>query len=151
LLKRDSESRKELERLCEGQRLAVLSTCSEGKPYSSLIGFAASGDFRSIVFATQRHTRKYNNIRGNSQVSILIDSRTNQIEDFSNAAAATAIGTAHEVLGEKRDELAAAYLQRHFYLKDFISDPSCALVEVKVKRYILVTRFQQVVELDMET
>ena len=148
---RDSESRQELKRLCEGQSLAVLSTCGDGKPYSSLIGFAASDDCRSILFATQRHTRKYNNIRGNSQVSILIDSRTNQIEDFSNAAAATAIGTAHEVLGEKRDELAAAYMKRHFYLKDFIDDPNCALIQVKVKRYILVTRFQQVVELDMET
>ena len=148
---KDSDSRKELKQLCEGQSLAVLSTCREGKPYSSLIGFAASDDCRSIMFATQRHTRKYNNIRGNSQVSILIDRRTNQIEDFSNAAAATAIGTAHEVLGEKRDKLAAAYTKKHFYLKDFLSDPNCALIEVKVKRYILVTRFQQVVELDMET
>jgi nitroimidazol reductase NimA-like FMN-containing flavoprotein (pyridoxamine 5'-phosphate oxidase superfamily) len=151
LLNRDSESRKELKRLCEEQSLAVLSTCREGKPYSSLIGFVANDDFRSIVFATLRHTRKYNNIRDNSQVSILIDSRTNQIEDFSNAAAATAIGTAHEVLGEKRDELAVAYTKRHFYLKDFINDPNCALIQVKVKRYILVTRFQQVVEMDMGT
>jgi hypothetical protein len=53
-------------------------------------------------------------------------------------------------VGEERDEFAAAYTKRHFYLKDFVSDPNCALMLVKVKRYILVSRFQQVVEMDME-
>jgi nitroimidazol reductase NimA-like FMN-containing flavoprotein (pyridoxamine 5'-phosphate oxidase superfamily) len=151
LSNRDSDSSRELKRLCRGQSLGVLSTCREGKPYSSLIGFVASDDLKSIVFATMRHTRKYNNLRDNGQVSILIDSRTNQIEDFSDAAAATAIGTAHEVSGKQRDELAAAYTKRHFYLRDFISDPHCALILVKVKRYILVSQFQQVVEMDMES
>jgi nitroimidazol reductase NimA-like FMN-containing flavoprotein (pyridoxamine 5'-phosphate oxidase superfamily) len=150
LSNRDSQFYRELKRLCDGQSLAVLSTCSGGRPYSSLVGFVASDDFRSIIFTTLRHTRKFNNIQDNSQVSILIDSRTNQIEDFSNAVAATAIGTAQEVHGEKRDELAAAYVQKHFYLKDFVNDPNCAIMLVTVKRYILVSKFQQVVELDME-
>ena len=147
---RDIQFREELQKLCERQSLAVLSTCREGKPYSSLIGFVASDDFKNIIFATLRHTRKYNNIQNNRQVSILIDSRTNQIEDFSNAAAATAIGTAHEVHGEKRNELAATYARRHFYLREFIDDPNCAIILMNVKRYILVSRFQQVVEMDME-
>jgi nitroimidazol reductase NimA-like FMN-containing flavoprotein (pyridoxamine 5'-phosphate oxidase superfamily) len=140
----------ELRRLCDTQSLAVLSTCREGKPYSSLIGFALSSDLKQIIFATLRHTRKYNNIQGNEHISILIDSRSNKIEDFSDAVAVTAIGTAHEAQGELRDEVAQTYVQRHFYLKDFVKDPNCALIVMQVKRYIMVSRFQQVTEMGME-
>jgi nitroimidazol reductase NimA-like FMN-containing flavoprotein (pyridoxamine 5'-phosphate oxidase superfamily) len=139
-----------LEKLFEAQALGVLSTCSGGRPYSSLIGFVATEGFELLVFATLRDTRKYANIRSNEHVSILIDSRTNRIEDFRDAVAVTAIGTAREVEGQERETLAERYLAKHFYLKDFIGDPNCALMAVRVHRYILVSRFQQVLEMEMQ-
>lgn len=41
------------------QQLAVLSTTVNGKPYCSLIAFAASDDLKDLIFATTRATRKY--------------------------------------------------------------------------------------------
>jgi hypothetical protein len=41
------------------------------------------------------------------------------------------------------------YLQKHPNLREFISDPNCALMEIKVDKYMLVSRFQEVMELDM--
>jgi nitroimidazol reductase NimA-like FMN-containing flavoprotein (pyridoxamine 5'-phosphate oxidase superfamily) len=141
--------RKRLEKLFDAQSLAVLSTCRQGRAYSSLIGFVATGDFKRIVFATLRNTRKYANMQSNEHVSILIDSRTNRIDDFRDAVAVTAVGTAQEATGKEREALAELYLKRHFYLKEFIGDPNCAVMVVQIHRYILVSQFQQVFEMEI--
>jgi nitroimidazol reductase NimA-like FMN-containing flavoprotein (pyridoxamine 5'-phosphate oxidase superfamily) len=146
----DRKFKDRLEKLFETQALGVLSTCREGRPYSSLIGFVATEGFERLVFATLRDTRKYANIQGNEHVSILIDSRTNRIEDFRDAVAVTAVGTAHETEGSEREVLAERYLTRHFYLREFVVDPNCAVMVVQVQRYILVSRFQEVVEMEMQ-
>ena len=83
----ETSFRESLGNLLDTQNLAVLSTCRQDRPYSSIIGFVATEDFRRIIFATLRDTRKYANIQGNEHVSILIDSRTNRINDFRDAIA----------------------------------------------------------------
>ena len=133
--------------LLESQRLAVLSTQDHLQPYSNLVAFAATPDLKYLLFATTRATRKYANLLANSRVSILIDSRTNQTADFAEAAAVTALGRASEVQGEERNQLLKIYLNRHPYLEGFVSSPNCALFAVKVERYIMVTRFQDVREI----
>ena len=146
----ETSFRESLGNLLDTQNLAVLSTCRQDRPYSSIIGFVATEDFRRIIFATLRDTRKYANIQGNEHVSILIDSRTNRINDFRDAIAVTVIGTAREETGQERSVLAGLYLKRHFYLEKFISDPNCALMVVRVRRYILVSQFQQVFEMEIQ-
>jgi nitroimidazol reductase NimA-like FMN-containing flavoprotein (pyridoxamine 5'-phosphate oxidase superfamily) len=132
--------------LLESQRLAVLSTQDHLQPYSNLVAFAATPDLKYLLFATTRATRKYANLLANSRVSILIDSRTNQTADFAEAAAVTALGQAEEMQGAEADQLLPVYLDKHPYLRDFVTSPTCALFRVKVERYILVTRFQDVRE-----
>jgi len=100
-----------------------------------------------LLFATTRATRKYANLLANSRVSILIDNRTNQAADFAEAAAVTVLGQAEEMQGTEPDQLLPVYLDRHPYLRDFVTSPTCALFRVKVERYILVTRFQDVREI----
>ena len=141
--------KKRLKKLFDTQSLAVLSTVRQGSAYSSLIGFVATGDYKRIVFATLRNTRKYANIQGSAHVSMLIDSRSNRIDDFRDAVAVTAVGTARETGGQEREALEVLYLKKHFYLKDFIADPNCAVMVVQVHRYILVSHFQQVFEMEI--
>jgi len=38
------------------------------------------------------------------------------------------------------------YLIKHPYLEEFAHSPSCEFIEIRVKRYILVERFQNVTE-----
>ena len=132
--------------LLEFQRLAVLSTQDHIQPYSNLVAFAATPDLKYLLFATTRATRKYANLLAHSRVSILIDNRTNEIADFAEAAAVTVLGRASEVHGDERSQNLKIYLNRHPYLEDFVTSPNCALFSVKVERYIMVTRFQDVRE-----
>lgn len=60
----------------------ILSTCSENKPQSALMGFGIS-DNLEFVFGTSTKTRKFKNINKQSKVSIVVgwnDSRSVQYE-----------------------------------------------------------------------
>jgi nitroimidazol reductase NimA-like FMN-containing flavoprotein (pyridoxamine 5'-phosphate oxidase superfamily) len=135
-----------LKELCTGQPLAVLATDAGSRPYASLVAVAVTTDLRHLYFATLRATRKWANLAGNHHVSLLIDNRSNQVTDFSRAAAATVIGTAEELSGAKLESGLAIYLGRHPHLAEFTASPSCALFRVKIASIYLVTRFQNVME-----
>jgi nitroimidazol reductase NimA-like FMN-containing flavoprotein (pyridoxamine 5'-phosphate oxidase superfamily) len=135
-----------LEELCRSQPLAALATDAGSHPYVSLVAVALTDDLRYLYFATPRATRKWANLAKNSQVSLLLDNRSNQVSDFSRAAAATILGTAQEIEGSAREEGLTIYLSRHPHLTDFTAAPSCALYKVQIDRIYLVTRFQNVME-----
>jgi len=150
LLSEESELELLIREIFESQKLAVLATQNEGQPYANLIAFAASDDLKSLYFATARATRKYANIEADARVTVLIDNRSNQDSDFSQAAAVTATGTAQEVMASKRDEILTIYLAKHPMLEEFVRSPSCALLKVQVETYYLVRRFQNVMELHVK-
>ncbi|MBN1884772.1 MAG: pyridoxamine 5'-phosphate oxidase family protein [Candidatus Krumholzibacteriota bacterium] len=137
---------KRIRRLFAGQRLGVLATSGDSWPYATLVGLAVSDDLRRVFFATNRETRKFGDIMRDPHVSILVDDRRNSAADFAEAAALTAMGNAIEVTGDGRAAEAARYLARHPHMAAFLADPSVAFVRVAVVRYVLVTRFQEVVE-----
>jgi nitroimidazol reductase NimA-like FMN-containing flavoprotein (pyridoxamine 5'-phosphate oxidase superfamily) len=145
----ESHVRTVLTELFTSQQLAVLATQGGGQPYSSLVAFAATDDLRHLLFATTRATRKYANLSGESRVAMLVDNRSNQDSDFHNAVAVTAIGRAEEVEDHEKERLLRFYLNKHPYLQEFVTAPTCALLRVRVERYYLVSRFQNVMELHM--
>ncbi|MFP4307837.1 MAG: pyridoxamine 5'-phosphate oxidase family protein [Desulfococcaceae bacterium] len=138
-----------LRALFAGQRLAVLATDDGDSPYTSLVAFFAADDLGRLLFATARSTRKYTNIAGNSNVSLLVDNRANAPADFRDAIAVTALGRAAEVSERERERLLPGYLAKHPHLAEFVGAPSCALMRVSVLRYLIVSRFQDVTELRM--
>jgi nitroimidazol reductase NimA-like FMN-containing flavoprotein (pyridoxamine 5'-phosphate oxidase superfamily) len=133
--------------LLQNQRVGVLATHRDQGPYASLVAFAHTEDLRHLVFATTRATRKFANITADPRVAMLIDSRSNEDEDFHRAAAATVTGTAREPDGERGNTLFRLYVARHPHLEDFAASPTCALLEFRVDTYYVVTRFQYVREL----
>ena len=141
-----SENNDILRKLCAGQPLAVLATDAGNSPYASLVAVAVTSDLRQLYFATLRATRKWANLAGNHHVSLLIDNRSNQVADFSRAAAATVIGTAEELSGPELETGLALFLGRHPHLAEFTASPSCALFRVQIASIYLVTRFQNVME-----
>lgn len=138
-----------LHELCHGQPLAVLATAAGSAPYASLVAIAMTTDLRRLYFATPRATRKATNLAGNPQVALLLDNRSNQLTDFTRAAAATIIGSAEELRGAEHDSGLALYLERHPHLAEFCHMPGTVLFMVTVTRIILVTRFQQVMDYDI--
>ena len=129
------------------QKLSVLATQGDGRPYGSLVAFAATSDLKTLLFATKRATRKYSNLLAHPDVAMVIDTRTNQVADFSDATAVTALGEVEEVDADDRQEFLNIYIEKHPNLKEFVQSPTCALLRVRVKNYIVVSRFQNVQEL----
>ena len=138
-----------LRALLDSQHLAVVATQMPDGPYVSLVAFSASEDLRTIAFVTSRATRKYRNLSATPNVSVLVDSRTHSVEDFSTGSAVTAVGKATDVPKDEADAALRRFIQRHPHLEAFVKAPSTAMCLIEVKKYYLVTRFQHVVELDV--
>jgi nitroimidazol reductase NimA-like FMN-containing flavoprotein (pyridoxamine 5'-phosphate oxidase superfamily) len=136
-----------LSKLLESQKLAVIATMQEKQPFTNLVAFAATADLKYLLFATRRATRKYSNLNRNPNVALTIDNRQNETSDFSDATAVMAIGSAEEVMDAEREQFLERYLAKNPELKAFVSSPSCALFKVRVAKYDVVRRFQNVVEL----
>ena len=138
-----------IKRIFAIQRFAVLATQFEGQPYSNLIAFAEADNLESLLFVTGRYTRKYSNILASKKVAVLIDSRTNQTLDLTNAVAITALGTIEEVPADNSNYLSGIYLAKHPELEDFLYKPSNALIKIAVIDYIVAT-FKGVKHLPIE-
>jgi len=145
-----SELKSRLESLLRTQQLGVLSTQNKGRPYASLVAFAATADSKYLFFATTRSSRKYANIESDSRVAMLIDNRTNQMVDFHSAMAVTATGKAEEVAKSERTPHVDLFLGKHPHLKDFVMAPSCALFRINIDTYYLAHRFQKVLEFHLK-
>lgn len=139
--------REEIKGILDLQKLSVLATQGDGRPYGSLVAFAATADLKTLLFAAKRATRKYSNLLAHPDVAMVIDTRTNQATDFSDTTAVTAFGEVEEVAADDRKEFLNIYIEKHPYLKEFVESPTCALLRVRVRNYIMVSRFQNVQEL----
>ena len=125
-----------LKEVISTQYFAVLNSVGAGLPYSNLVSFAVTDDLKSLVFITDRNTRKYRNIKKNKNISLLIDNRTNQPSDVTQAIAITIIGKAFEEIANK-SIFQAIFLTKHPQLQQFVDNPDNALIVVKVSEYII--------------
>ena len=139
-------TRKAVQSLLHDQQLGVLSTVGNDMPYANLVAFVASGDNRYLYFVTPRATRKFANLSANANVALLVNNSNNQPNDFQLSAAVTAVGKATTVSAPALAEIQKLYIARHPYLEDFVRSPDCEMICIRVVRYILVERFQDVTE-----
>lgn len=147
----EAEIQTEIKQILVSQKFAVLSTQEKEHPYLSLVAFAETADLKTILFATPRTTRKYGNIMAKSGVALLVDNRSNEAADIRQAIAVTVIGRAHEVPESEREALSRVYLEKHPHMKDFLASPLTALFTTNVRSYIVVSRFQEVATLNLES
>ncbi|MDX2455562.1 pyridoxamine 5'-phosphate oxidase family protein [Desulfosarcina sp.] len=145
-MSREEHIRHAVHDLLQQQQLGVLSTVGEDGPYASLVALAVSDDDRRLFFVTPRATRKFANLTANARVALLVNNSINHPEDFHQAAAVTAIGSAQPVSPMQLEAIRNHYLAKHPYLESFANSPSCEFVEIQVERYIMVERFQNVTE-----
>jgi len=149
-MSKDRSHMEVLRELLESQLLGVLGTHHEGEPYTSLVGFAATGDLKHLLFATGKTTRKRANLVADARASILVDNRTNRPADFTEASAATAVGVVEEVSEAEWSEFDRVFLAKHPHLEAFVHSPSCARLRLGVSVYMVVTHFQHVIELHID-
>ncbi|MGF1548112.1 MAG: pyridoxamine 5'-phosphate oxidase family protein [Thiotrichales bacterium] len=136
--------------LLDSQIQAVLATQHQQQPYTSLMAFAVTPDLRHIIFATFRATRKYANLLDNPRASLLIDNRCNNAADYGSAVAISAQGAIWDADAARRAELLPVYLAKHPRLREFVTAADCALLQMNVECYYVVSEFQSVAELRIE-
>ena len=142
--------KKDLKTLLLSQNLAVLATHDHGQPCTHLMAFAVTQDLTEILMVTNRATRKFQNISSDPRVSIMVDNREKALTDFSQAVTASASGRATETRPGESTGLLQLYLDKHPHLESFILAPTTALLSIRVTKYDLVRRFQNVHELWMD-
>jgi nitroimidazol reductase NimA-like FMN-containing flavoprotein (pyridoxamine 5'-phosphate oxidase superfamily) len=129
------------------QRLGVLGTRFEDAPHQSLVAFVASEDLREIYFASPAQTRKAEALSKEPRVAFLVDNRKNLGSDFDASVAVTAKGSAEMLSPNEALAVVPLYVKRHPSLKDFAASPSCRFYRIRVQRYSLVSKFQNVEEI----
>ena len=127
-----------LRELFASQRFAVLATDDCGQPFASLMAFAVTEDLRQIVVLTDRHRRKFSNLKTNC--------RENKGSDTEKSVAVTAIGDANEVSRDIDTALRELFLVRHPNLAGFAATPTCTVVSVRITSYQLVSQFERIRE-----
>lgn len=144
-----AEARKTLRELLDSRQTGVLATSRGDRPYLSIVAFAVSDDLGQLIFATPRHGRKYENLKANPNVAMLMDNRANDAGDIRDAVAATAIGRAFALDMPDREAYLDRYAARQPHLADFARSDSTAVFRISVEKYIMVSRFQDVLEINV--
>ena len=141
----------QIHRLLSAQLQGVMATQQDAQPYTSLMAFAHTDDLRYLVFATFRETQKHANLMSNALVSFLIDDRSNDPVDYQRATALSVFGRAVAIVADERAAYLSLFLGKHPGLQDFVASPDCVLMRVEVSCYRLVSEFQTVRVLRMES
>lgn len=145
--KKSSQGKESIKEMMEEERFGVLATNEHGKSYTSLISFAMDSHLTKLVFATPKKSKKFEMIKNNKNVSILIDNRANNEKSINDIAAITSLGEARVL--EEKDEIgkwSKILIDKHSYLNDFINAETSEIILVDISKYYYVTSFQEVVE-----
>ena len=125
-------------RILKSSKFAVLATEGDGQPHASLIAITPFGNFRQLIFATYRNTRKYRNLVHNSKVAVLIEGGYAKSKDLKKSIVLTIIGHSEEISIEENEAAFNKHLKRHPEMESFMLSPDCALIMVIARSFQVV-------------
>lgn len=126
--------------LIQSRDVCVLSTVSNGKPHCSLMCYVNDITCRKFYMLTLTGTKKYRNLKENSAVSLLIDSRE---EDMAHRRQDIRALTVSGVFQQMEDPLEhetvlQQLLERHPHLKEFVESGEAKVFAVRAKTFQLL-------------
>jgi nitroimidazol reductase NimA-like FMN-containing flavoprotein (pyridoxamine 5'-phosphate oxidase superfamily) len=124
-----------IKNLIKQKDTCVLATVSGEEPHCSLMSYVTNEDCREIYMVSLRGTRKYRNMINNASVSLLIDTREDDVgRKRENIKALTVRGTFKNIGDEtKRRKVLEKLLERHPNLKDFTGSTELEVFQVNTK------------------
>lgn len=125
-------------RILKTSKFAVLATEGDGQPHASLIAITPFGNFRQLIFATYRNTRKYRNLLHNSKVAVLIEGLNVRMKGLKESVALTIIGHSEEISIEENEVAFNTHLKRHPEMESFMLSSDCALIMVIAQSFQVV-------------
>lgn len=143
---KESKTIELIRKMIANESFGVLATKGENECYTSLISFTISSDLKTLVFATPIETKKFQMIKDNKNVSVLIDNRSDRQNSINDIVAITILGQAKLV--KDKDKIAKCsklLTDKHSYLDEFIRAKTTAIITVEISSYDYVTSFQEVI------
>ncbi len=131
------------------QRVGVLATTMDGKPYASLMAYDIKDDLSQIVLVTRRDTRKFREITSSPQVAFLWDTRSHTDTFFTATIVVTAEGIAVEAEASDYPALRTSFIKRQEQLTEFVNAADTVFLVITVTQYDVVTEFESVKTLYM--
>jgi nitroimidazol reductase NimA-like FMN-containing flavoprotein (pyridoxamine 5'-phosphate oxidase superfamily) len=118
----------------------VLATVSDNKPHCSLMAYASDETGLEIYMATKRETKKYRNVLVNPNVSLLIDTRDEDLKASRSRAKALTITGQFETIPDmsKRQRVQTILLKNHPLLQGFLEDLHVEIFAVKAESFLLL-------------
>lgn len=131
-------------------RLAVMATEGNGQPHASLIAITPVSDFRQMIFATYKNTRKFKNLKLNGRVAVLITGEDADSSGQNKTFSLTAFGHASELGLSEHEEALNVHMERHPDLTNLLQSSDFALFRINVETYQIVRGIEDVAWLNVD-
>lgn len=136
-----------VEKMLKENQLCVLCTESQGMPHCSLMTYILNEEGKMLYLITSMNSRKYNNLKENANVSVIIDSRQ-QLEVGSKhpITSVTFDGEFFEIEKPMLEEMRAQFGARHPELEEILVQDSCVIFGIRLKNYLLLNGPVQILQ-----
>lgn len=126
--------------LINSRDVCVLSTVSGGKPHCSLMSYVTDEACKEFYMITLTGTKKYRNLEGNRAVSLLIDTREEDIDHRRKDIRALTVSGLFQKLKEPSEEarVLRQLLERHPHLRGLAESGKAKVFAVRAKAFQLL-------------
>lgn len=131
---------KEIHDLLQRQDMCVLATMSKEGPHCSLMAYITDEACRNIYMITHYDTQKYANMRAHSAVSLLVDTRLENMPHSRGSIKALTIKGRYEKVGDAKSsgDLRRRFVDRHGHLSDFARDDKAVVFRIIIESFQLL-------------
>lgn len=135
----------EMARMIRERDLCVLATSAGDVPHASLMSYAVEPDLQYIHMATPANSRKWANLKKNSNMALLIDEREmavagNPAQARAKTRALTVGCELSPVDGDtEKARILAMLSAKHPHLRDFLVQPEIEVIRGKPRWLLLLT------------
>ena len=126
--------------LIQSTDLCVLSTVSGGKPHCSLMSYATDVTCRTFYMLTLIGSKKYRNLEDNSAVSLLIDTREEDIDHLRKDIRSLTVTGVFQPMEDPSEQkrVLQQLLERNPHLKEFAESAEAKVFSVRAKTFQLL-------------
>jgi nitroimidazol reductase NimA-like FMN-containing flavoprotein (pyridoxamine 5'-phosphate oxidase superfamily) len=126
--------------LIKSKDICVLSTVSGGEPHCSLMSYVTDNDCREFYMITAPGTKKYRNLERNSAVSLLIDTREEDVDRRRKDIQALTVSGVFRKIDDKitAEAILQKLLQKHPHLEEFTKSGHIKVFAVRARSFQLL-------------
>lgn len=129
----------QIERILKANSLCVLCTVGGGHPYCSLMTYILSDDLRTLYMITTQESRKYENLRSNPHISVLVDTRQSLVSSGEKPISSVTFEGVYDPIEPGTMELIRTRMAReHGELAEILQSPGCVLLGIRLKSFLLL-------------